>query len=345
MLAAPLAALLLSAAVPLEVPIANEAAITQGIVAQALQAIEKHRAGITRRDVHAKAHGCIKGTFTLDPGRSASTKAGLFAKDGSYPVWARLSNAGPTVKADSSPDARGVALKIIGVPGPKLLASDPAGNNLDLLFFTEPALPVKDAAEYAKVQKMIDGDKNPIVYSLQHPIVTGRLIKAGIDGALIKDPFAARYYSGAPYLFGASAVKYHLKPCSAVNIKPTSGAARLKDAMKAHLDTGRTCFALYAQLFVDAKKTPIEDFSAVWKESNAPLHPVARITFPKQSFDSPAQNEFCENLSMNPWRTLPEHRPLGNLNRVRRAIYEAIQQRRHADNRAPRVEPTGAEKF
>lgn len=31
----------------------------------------------------------------------------------------------------------------------------------------------------------------------------------------------------------------------------------------------------------------------------------------------------CESLSFNPWHALAEHRPLGGMNRLRRAVYAA----------------------
>ena len=45
--------------------------------------------------------------------------------------------------------------------------------------------------------------------------------------------------------------------------------------------------------------------------------------------------QFCENLSFNPWRTLPEHRPLGSINRARLQVYPAISRFRHRKNNAP----------
>ena len=68
--------------------------------------------------------------------------------------------------------------------------------------------------------------------------------------------------------------------------------------------------------------------------------PVASITIPAQSFDSPEQDAFCENLSFTPWHCIDAHRPLGGINRVRRVVYEAISRLRHDLNAAPRREPT-----
>jgi hypothetical protein len=53
--------------------------------------------------------------------------------------------------------------------------------------------------------------------------------------------------------------------------------------------------------------------------------------------------EFCENLSYTPWHALPEHEPLGSINRARRAIYTAISKARHEINGARRAEPTPAD--
>ena len=54
---------------------------------------------------------------------------------------------------------------------------------------------------------------------------------------------------------------------------------------------------------------------------------------------------FCENLSFTPWHSLPQHRPLGAVNRVRRTVYESVSKKRHALNQTPRKEPTGDEAF
>ena len=83
----------------------------------------------------------------------------------------------------------------------------------------------------------------------------------------------------------------------------------------------------------------------LWDEARSPPIEVATIRIPRQTFDSPAQQAYCENLSFTPWHSLPEHRPLGGINRVRKAVYLAVSTLRHRLNQAPRVEPTGMERF
>jgi hypothetical protein len=68
---------------------------------------------------------------------------------------------------------------------------------------------------------------------------------------------------------------------------------------------------------------------------------VARLTLPAQTIESPEQERLCESLSFTPWHALPEHEPVGGINRVRRAVYQELSRYRHAQNGTPRAEPRG----
>lgn len=67
---------------------------------------------------------------------------------------------------------------------------------------------------------------------------------------------------------------------------------------------------------------------------------MATIRIPKQEFGGDRQREFGENLSYSPWHSLPEHHPLGGINRARKVVYAFISTFRHQQNQAPRAEPT-----
>jgi hypothetical protein len=68
---------------------------------------------------------------------------------------------------------------------------------------------------------------------------------------------------------------------------------------------------------------------------------VAQITIQVQEFASPEQPKFCDNLSFTPWHTIPEHRPLGGINRVRKTVYDTVSRVRHELNGVESHEPTG----
>ena len=83
----------------------------------------------------------------------------------------------------------------------------------------------------------------------------------------------------------------------------------------------------------------VEDVQTEWLEERAPFYKVATITIPEQIFDTPEQNKFCEDLAFTPWHALPEHRPLGSVNRLRKVIYAHISRTRREANGVANIEP------
>ncbi len=55
----------------------------------------------------------------------------------------------------------------------------------------------------------------------------------------------------------------------------------------------------------------------------------------------PEQDRFCEQLQFSPFHALPEHRPVGRMNRVREMVYREVSKRRHFGNDVPIGEPRG----
>ena len=154
-----------------------------------------------------------------------------------------------------------------------------------------------------------------------------------------------QYWSMVPSLLGAGqAVKYTAIPRTHVDTtmpaNPTPNF--LRERLKAHLYDGEAVFDFCIQPQTNAVTMPIEDARIAW---TSPFTKVATIRIPPQTFDSPEQDEFGENLSYTPWHSLPEHRPLGGVNRARRVVYEAISRFRHIENDAPRTEPTTMQTF
>jgi hypothetical protein len=109
--------------------------------------------------------------------------------------------------------------------------------------------------------------------------------------------------------------------------------------LRARLASAPACFEFSVQTQSNSRTMPVEDASVEWPEAIAPFVPLARIEIPAQHFASNARTEQCENLSFNPWRALPEHRPLGGISRARRAIYEHMSSFRHQRNQIEPSEP------
>jgi catalase len=149
-----------------------------------------------------------------------------------------------------------------------------------------------------------------------------------------------QFYGVSAYKLGnENVVKYSMKPCSEAKAADVDRSQPnfLRDEMAAHLKDRDACFYFMVQLQVPGKNMPVEDTTVEWTESESPFVPVARIDIKKQTFVE--NQETCEQLSYNPWHSLPEHQPLGVMNRVRKSLYLGVSRYRRSMNNAPLCEP------
>jgi hypothetical protein len=125
------------------------------------------------------------------------------------------------------------------------------------------------------------------------------------------------YFSQVPFKLGDMAVKYSARPVSAATAVPADSSPHfLRNRMAAHLQQADAIFDFLLQVQKDPEAMPVEDSTVEWDEALSEFIPVATITISKQEVGE------CEELSFNPWHALPEHAPLGPMNRMRKAIYE-----------------------
>lgn len=94
----------------------------------------------------------------------AHLRQGLFAAPGTFPVIARLSSAPGDIQRDRVPTPRGMAIKVLGVPGPIFCESPDPAPNEDWLLVNSPAIPFGDIGSYDQVQKLVENradSRNP----------------------------------------------------------------------------------------------------------------------------------------------------------------------------------------
>jgi hypothetical protein len=325
----------------------NEKVIAGELSTVIEQAVRKqYTAGNTRRDAHPKAHGCVKAEIhVLDDLPDALAK-GMFVRGNTYQAWIRFSNgSGDPTRADIKRDARGMAIKVLGVPGKKLLEDQDEATTQDLIMINHPVFFATDPARYlAFIQ---DGNSDHLYRKLLIPFdlgAKGTRIALETRSSRIANPLQVRYWSMVPYQLGTGAarraVKYSARPCSATSDPLPSKPEHdfLRGALRNTLQAGDACMELLVQPRT-SNDMDVEDSRTEWKEAQAPFYPVATIHVPRQVFDTPEQNEFCENLSFTPWHALPDHKPLGVTNRLRKVIYDHISRVRHDMNEAKRQEP------
>ncbi len=89
----------------------------------------------------------------------------------------------------------------------------------------------------------------------------------------------------------------------------------MREALARNLRDGDVYLEFRIQLQTDPAIMPIEDSLERWDEARAPFQRVALIHIPRQTADTPTRRALAEALAFTPWHSLPEHRPLGSINR------------------------------
>ncbi len=298
------------------------------------------------RGQHPKHHGCVRAEFVIADDLPESLRFGLFQEASKcFPAWIRFSNA--RVQDDQHPGGHGMAIKLMDVAGEKLLEGEEDAQTHDFVLLDSPVFFIKNAIEYARfeeaVLKMEDswlGLVSLARYFLTHPFEF--LILRKIEKNVSTNPLETSYWSTTAYKLGAGAVKYLARPrLEDLPIAAESPSVdQLRYAMKRNLELRDVTFDFLVQRQGDPVKNPIEDPTREWDAEDSPFEKVATIRIPRQTFDSEAQMEFCQNLVFNPWRVLPDHEPLGGINRVRKAVYLALSDMRHRKNKVTYHEPS-----
>lgn len=310
------------------------------------QSIRKqYTTGNARRDAHPKAHGCVKAQFHVLETIPTPLAKGIFIPNKTYPAWIRFSNGdGDATRPDIKGDVRGMAIKILDVAGKKLLEDEDQASTQDFILINHPVFFANEPKRYLSLVSDVSGgffSKALIPFALG---IKGTLIAMEATRSTIPNPVQTRYWSAVPYQLGIGAdrvaVKYSARSCSNVSDPIPSHPERdyLRTALRNTLHKGDACMEFYIQPRT-SNDMAVEDSMAEWQESRAPFYKVATIIIPKQEFDTPEQNQFCENLSFSPWHTLAEHKPLGVTNRMRKVIYDHISRLRHEMNSTVRQEP------
>ena len=322
----------------------NEAATAKQIADTIEMSIRKeYVTDIALRDAHPKAHGCVRAEFKINETLPPLLAQGVFIPGKTYQAWIRFSNGSSNAKqADIKKDARGMAIKLLEVSGKNL--SDENSSTQDFIMINHPVFFANDPARYLSFMQDINSDK--FLKKLHIPFALGA---KGTWIALnsrnkISNPLQTRYWSMVPYQLGLGdhrqAVKYSARACSTI-VSPIPARPNrdfLREALRTSLQESDACMEFLVQPRTSTSMS-VEDSMTEWKEDQAPFYKVATIHIPKQVFDTPEQNKFCENLSFTPWHALVEHKPLGGINRMRKIIYEQISRVRHEMNSTERLEP------
>ena len=311
--------------------------------AETLRALQRRHAarGGVGRALHRKSHAGALAELRTRGDVPAPYRVGIFAAPGSYRAYVRFSSGSGKDQPDRVGDVRGVAVKVVGVPGTKLIPGLEGARTQDFLLIKSPATPFRHAREFVGV---VQAASNPLhLFPLMFRLGPGRVLAILKRlTASLKEPVTSlatlRYWSALPTRLGDHAARWSLTPVGAA---PGAQADSLRGDLTARLAAGPLTFTLSAQLYVDPVQTPIEDASVDWDEAISPYVPLAELVLPQQDLSSERGRRveaFVEALSFDPWHAPVEFRPLGNMMRARNHAYRLSVLERGA---AP--EPDGSE--
>jgi hypothetical protein len=326
-------------------------------------AFDKHRHAV--RGAHAKCHGVVKGELQVYDNLPDELRQGVFKTPKTYPVIIRFSTALPGIMHDGVAAFRGLGIKIIGVPGKKLLPGWEDAITHDFIVANYRTLPTGEIKSYLFQTRM--GERAMKVPEELARLVTSMMragsaalrtvgIKTigGVAGQSLPEThfLGETFYTTGAQRFGDYVSKLSVAPLSD-SLKALHGKSIdtfnphiLRDLIVDYFHHHSAEYEFRVQLCTDLKRMPVEDASVEWPETESPYRGVAKITVPAQEAYSPERRVYVDDvLSFTPWHCLPEHQPLGSIMRVRKSVYEASSVFRHRMNAVKRLEPTSIDEL
>lgn len=284
------------------------------------------------RAFHAKAIAAFAGArLRFADDLPEDLRVGFAQPGAEYPCEVRFSNAASALKSDAEKDLRGLAVRI----------HVSEGEQHDLLATNWPVPHARDAHQFVHFAHAVSGGTLSKVAGLARVAGTlgvgeVRRMLANVREALRECHSVAleSYWSRGAIRWGDEAVRYVFKPARGTRgAYPGHGAGRLSAEFEARIRDEDVVMELYVQRFVSEATTPIEDAAHEWAERDSqPIH-VATLTMPQRELTTPealAERRRVDEAGFNPWNTTDEFRPLGNLNRARKVVYDASLHHRAA---------------
>ena len=298
-------------------------------------------APVATRAFHAKIHaGVTNAQFEIAAGIPEDLRTDFLRPGTAYPAAVRFSNASGTAQPDAKPDLRGLAVRVTA----------PGDAAQDFLATNAPASHARDAYQFMVAARAASSRWKvlalPRLLAGLGPFETVRLLGVvARSSRTIASMATETYWSRSPFAVGPVAVKFLFRPAAnpASRQSPSSGGADdaagqgdtyLRDDLVARLRQGPIVFDFCVQRYLNPQRTPIEDGSTLWRDSDAPPVAIARLTIPQQDLASPeavAATEAVNTFAFNPWNMAGGFRPLGSLNRARKAVYVASAEHRQGE--------------
>jgi len=326
-----------------EAPEENEAAIDKDILDTLRKISETTLTGTAGpfRSVHAKSHGLLYGKLTIAEGLPEALAQGLFSWAQTYPVIMRLSTTPGDILDDSISTPRGLAVKILGVRGERVAGSQ-GDTTQDFVLVNGPVFNAPNAGGFLRSLKLLEPTTNKMEGLKKLTSAVARGAEAVIEAAGGQSPtltslggqqehhiLGESFYSQTPILYGKYIAKIGIFPVSpeltALTKKPLTNNGEpnmLRNVVVDFFLNNSATWEVRVQLCMNLETMPVEDASVAWPEDESPYVTVATLTAAAQDpWTVEKIGAIDEGLSFSPWHALAAHRPLGSVNRARKAAY------------------------
>jgi hypothetical protein len=280
------------------------------------------------RIFHAKSIGLVEAEFIVGEDLPTHLKVGLFASPGRYKAWIRFTNGDSTPSPDQKKAVRGMAVKVLAVPGISCPGAEEPNVQDFVLINGQTFSP--GSGDYA-----LSAMNVTLGNLLQKIAALVRILSRYFSGSLLflkyrivtPNILEERYYSGTPYSFGKErAIKWHARPLKTITsvMPPHPKNNFLRDRLIRDLaETAKdpVAFDLLVQFQENEKTEPIDDCTVVWKTH---FHRVATIKVPKQHITGRERLKLEKEMCFSPGNAITDHAPLGSINQVRVDTYRAM---------------------
>lgn len=212
----------------------------------------------------------------------------------------------------------------------------------DFIMINSPRFFSRDGEDYVNLFNALKSGKLALAWYIIRNPTNGLIIKKA--QVQIDDVLTTTFYTPVPLKLAEQSMRMKATPCEAnkslASAIDHSHLNFLRESLLASLKKGEACFDIFVEPNNEPEKNLIENPTLIWNEQASPFVQVARLNiFQQDDFTSPERISFCENLSFNPWHTDPQLRPMGQINRVRKIVYDGISKYRHDGNKVPEIEP------
>jgi hypothetical protein len=288
-------------------------------------------------------------------------RQGLFDCPAQYAAVIRFSTNPGDLLDDAVSVPRGMAVKVIGVVGPRLDNSE-GERTQDFLMASGPAFGASTPKSFLRMLRTLSkttdrfGGAKVLLSSILQPLEAqlrsfwpGGTVLGRFGGSPRHHPLGQSYFSQTAYLYGPYMAKFSAVPTSSAlrelvggTVRNCRGATALRHAVGSVLAAHGGEWEFRVQLCNNLDDMPIEDATAVWDEARSPFVTVGRLTAPPQPGWGEWAKRMDRDLAFNPWHGLTVHRPLGGVNRSRKGTYRGSAEFRAGVNGCPILHPAAA---